>query len=306
MYTRIQNTTLAIAVVIVVLLGWIRSSSLRSTALASDARPAAADSDSAALCGCNGTPTAEADPVHPIVPTPGEDLAETARMHRMSANLLKPQLALSPEAARGQRSQWAERFRKEGDPLLRQEIVTEMVQLDDADTLDTMLGLFDAESHAGVRDQIILIVGYLRATAQDMPKVCAKLMSAYDRGNDAHERARILDIVSNIPAAESVECMRKAFTSPWASTEDRANAAAGLFKLAPRVEVDAALVAAMTDRLKHDAQASPTPRERSLAVTSLAAPGQDNKAFFRKVLESESDPALRRFLVLAAQERPTR
>src|SRR5215217_6887382 len=124
MSTRTQNTALAVAVAIVLLLGWARSSSFTSSALATDTRPAPADTTtSTALCGCNGTPTPEADPVHPIVPTPGEDLTETARMHRMSANLLKPRLELSAEAAATQRSQWAERFRKETNPLLREEIV---------------------------------------------------------------------------------------------------------------------------------------------------------------------------------------
>ena len=305
MSTRLQNTILALAVVIVLSLAWVRSSAPRSAAFATDAQPASATADG---CGCCGKTPSEPEPVlSPAhIPSPGEDLAETARMHRMSANLLKPQLQLTPDAAASLRAQWAERFRKQTNPLLRQEVITEMTQLDDALTLDTMLGLFESESHPAVRDQIILIVGYMRSTDADMPKVCEKLMSAYDRHAGPAERARMLDIISNIPAAESVAFMRTAFTSPRSSAEDRFNAAAGLFKLSPRMAVDAGLMQRVSDSLKHVAQSSPSVQERCRAVGVLAAAGQDNKAVLRTLLASERDPELRKFLELAAEEQPTR
>ena len=234
-----------------------------------------------------------------------DDPAENARMNRMSENLLKPQLQLSPENAARLRTEWADKFRKQPNPLARQEIITEMVQLDDGKTIDTMVGLFSAEPHPAVRDQIILIWGYMRATAKDMPKVCAELMKAYDRGAPP-ERARILDIVSNLPMKESIQFMKTAFNSPKASAEDRFNAAEGLFKLAPRVEVEKDLHRQVTERLKRDAETAATVRERGLAVWALAAPGQDNRAFLRKRLTLEKDPSLRKYLELASVERPER
>jgi hypothetical protein len=132
------------------------------------------------------------------------------------------------------------------------------------------------------------------------------LASAFDRDADPAERARMLDVISNIPAADSVAFMRTAFTPPGASADDRYAAAEGLCKLAPRVAVDAELMQRVTQRLRSDAQSSPSVHERSLAVHALASPGQDNKAFFRKLVESEQDAALRKFLNAAAEQFPTR
>ena len=236
----------------------------------------------------------------------GEDPVEAARMRRMSANLLKPQLKLAPEAAARQRAEWVRRFQQESNPLFRQEIITEMVQLDDAKTLEAMMGVFDSEPHGGVREQIILIIGYMRATAPEMAKVSKLLTRAYERRFSAAERSRILEVVSNLPTPESVAFMKKAITMSGASAQERSEAAQGLFKLAPRVKVPDGLLRHVTDRLKHDAQFAPTPHERRLAAAALASPGQDHKAFFKKLLVTEKHPELRNFLKLAAEQYPTR
>jgi hypothetical protein len=268
--------------------------------------PPVLTTDTAKSCGCSGKHTPEPVPAVTSANEVPDTSPEYARMKRMSANLLKHPLQLTPDAAARQRAAWAERFHQQSDPLIREEIITEMVQLDDAQTLDTMMGLFNGETHPGVRDQIILILGYMRATTADMPKVCRMLASAYDRDADPAERARMVDILSNVPAADAVAFMQTAFTSPRATADDRSAAAEGLFKLAPRIAVDADLLKLVTERLQHDAQSSPSVHERSLAAHALAAPGQDNKEFLRKVLESEQDPALRKFLKAAAEQFPTR
>jgi hypothetical protein len=298
MSPRFKTTALGLSILAVMLIG-----------AKPEAQPSDAAKNAKPFRPTDTRPASKTPPSHPSKSLTSEqrkteDPAETARMHRMSDNLLKPQLQLTPEAALKQRALWAARFGKETNPLLRQEIITEMVQLDDGKTIDTMIGLFNAESHPDVRNQIILIWGFMQATTKDMSKVCAELMKAYDRGA-APERARILDIVSNLPTKESVSFMKTAFTSPKASAEDRFNAAGGLFKLAPRIEIGKDLHRNVTERLKRDAEIAATVRERGLAIWALAAPGQDNKAFFRKLLPAEKDPSLRKYLELASKEQPT-
>lgn len=314
MSNRFNRAALSLGIGAAVMLGWSVPSVLQSPAAAATDSKSSTDSSKPPANAKPAKPDASPDkakydPAAGLTSEEkarlGADPAEIARMHRMSANLLKPQLQLSPEAADKKRAEWADRFHKESNPLLREEIITEMVQLDDERTIDTMISLFDRESHPGVREQVILILGYMRATNTNMTKVCAKLMSAYDHGADNALRARILEVVSNLPKPEAVAFMKTAFTSPTASAEDRFHAAEGLFKLAPRIDIGADLARTVTDRLKRDAESAPTAKERALAAIALSAPGQNNKLFLRRLLATEKDPELRKFLELAAEEYPT-
>lgn len=309
MSTRAKNAAFLFAAALILIVAWAKTSMFKSTAMAADTSKAVASSTEVAKsdCGCSGQKFEDNDPIaHGVVSDVTDNSPESARQHRMSANLLKHQLKLSPEAAAKQRAEWMTRFHNEHDPLLREEIVTEMVQLDDAQTLDAMMSLFEGETHPGVRDQIVLIVGYLSATNKDMPKICRMFASAFDRGDSSlAERTRVLDVLSNIPSKDAVEFMRMAFTSPRATANNRFAAAEGLFKLAPRVEVSGDLLKLVTNRLQQDARSSQSLEERSMAVHALAAPGQNNKAFFRQLLKTEQDAKLHRFLEAAAQEFPT-
>ncbi|MDB6122533.1 MAG: hypothetical protein JWQ71_1526 [Pedosphaera sp.] len=230
---------------------------------------------------------------------------ERERMRRMAENLLKPQLTLDSEGAAKARADWAARFNREPDPLLRQEIVTEMVQLDDPQTIKIMTDLLSAEKDSSVRQQLILILGYMRATVPVIDTVSPVMMADYQRATDMEERQRILEVMSNLPTGESVKFMEMAFTAIGASAEDRFNAAEGLFKLAPRAAVDSGLIAHVTDWLKQDAKSAANEEERLMAAQALAAPGQDNKAFLHELLATETVPKVRKFLQLASQQYPT-
>jgi hypothetical protein len=232
-------------------------------------------------------------------------VAEQERMKRMADNLLKPQLVLEPAAADRVRAGWLARFGAEPDPLLRQEIVTEMVQLDDPQTIKAMTELLSAEKDSSVRQQLILILGYMRATVPELSKVSPVMMTDFQQTNDLEERRRILEVMSNLPANESVKFMQAAFTAADASAEDRFNAAEGLFKLSPRVAVDPELIRQVTERLKQDARSATADEERLMAAQALAAPGQDNKAFLGELLATETNPKVQQFLQLATQQYPT-
>jgi hypothetical protein len=257
------------------------------------------------------TPSKNLRPTSPKPTLPEETPAldaspeEQARMQRMADNLLKPQLQLDATAAAKVRSDWVDRFHREQDPLLREEIVTEMVQLDDPLTLKAMMGLLPGEAHPGVREQLLLMLGYLRSAVPEIATLSPMMASAYRESVDPAERARILDVMSNLPTSESMQLLHTAFSDASASFEDRFHAAEGFFKLASGYQVDQELMRQITARLKEDARSAPKPKERLLAAKALAAPGQNNKAFFGELLRTEKDVEVQKFLTLAADEFPT-
>src|SRR5207249_3054215 len=104
---------------------------------------------------------------------------ERARMNRMEANLLKPELSMAPEAAGRLRKEWAGRFEREPDAMGRMEIITEMPQLDDAATVDLMLELLRREQNSKVREQIVLMMGFMRTTHLESGKVVCALVAEY-------------------------------------------------------------------------------------------------------------------------------
>ena len=93
---------------------------------------------------------------------------EQERMTRMVRNLVKPELKVQEEKARRVRAEWREHFEKEPDPQARMEIVTEVAQLDDAETIHMLLQWLRQEKDSGVRQQIVLMLGYMRSTEKQL------------------------------------------------------------------------------------------------------------------------------------------
>jgi hypothetical protein len=186
------------------------------------------------------------------------------------------------------------------------EIVTEMAQLDEPDTVREMLEFLASEPDSGVRQQIVLIAGYMRSTLAEMPALNEALANEYRHCGNEEERARILEVQSTLPTAHSVVFLRAAFTANDATPQERALAAQGLFQLARGdTRVDSTMLQQFSERLRADARRAARPEERLLAARALAAPGQDNKSFFSELLTSETDPEVRKFLTLAAEPYPT-
>jgi hypothetical protein len=226
-------------------------------------------------------------------------------MDRMAENLLKHAEVDSTGAAR-MREDWRRRFRAEPDRMARMEIITEMAQLDEPDTIREMLEFLASEQDSSVRQQIVLIAGYMRSTLGQMDAVNEALANEYRHCANDEERLRILEVQSTLPTAHSVEFLRAAFTASNASPQERSQAAQGLFQLARGdTKVEPATLQQVTERLRTDARSAATPQERLLAARALAAPGQDNHAFLAELLDKEQDPELRKFLTLAAEQYPT-
>jgi hypothetical protein len=236
----------------------------------------------------------------------GLSKTEPERMRRMAENLLKPELAVDDATAARVRSQWAARFDAEHDPLARMEIVTEMPQLDDALTVHQMLKLLQREEESGVRQQIVLILGFMRTTVREIGAVAEGLNAVYQRGTNSDERTRIVEVLANLPTPESAAFIHAAFVAAGQSPFERIELAAGLFKLAPRVAIDPAHLEETTAWLQQQAAFASDARLRLAAARVLAAPGRDHRDFLAGLLARETDPKARRFLTLAAQPYPTR
>ena len=185
------------------------------------------------------------------------------------------------------------------------EIITEMPQLDDALTIGAMLDLLQREGNSGVRQQIVLMLGFMRTTRLEIKKVSQSLLAAYGKAGEPEERARIIEVISNLPTPESVRFIATVFGRTERAPEERIGAAEGLFKLAPRVAVEPGLRRQATDWLRQQAKTATTGPLRLAAARVLAAPGQDNQGFLAELAATETNPKVRKFLALASRHSPT-
>jgi hypothetical protein len=125
------------------------------------------------------------------------------RMERMAMNLCSC-FRLEPSAANKLRSDWVKRFQGEHDAQARMELITEISRLDEPQTVGQLLKLLANEKDARAREQIIVIIGFMGAAQTEMKSVGTALLENFSRSNDEREKLRTLEIVSNIPGAESL------------------------------------------------------------------------------------------------------
>ncbi len=159
------------------------------------------------------------------------------RQQRMAWNLLNP---LQPNVNTRQRL--AKKYKEERAAMARMELLTELSRMDDAQTVTTLLELLSTEKEPPVREQAVAIVGFMASTASQISNVAAALAENYRRA-DQREELRTLDVLSNIPAAATVQVV----TSIWraaGSEAERSATADAILKLAPRVTIDETIVRA--------------------------------------------------------------
>jgi HEAT repeat protein len=261
------------------------------------------------FCSCGFVVTvASANTNSPARSTPapashsGEDVA---RMTRMAQNLMRPELKTSAEQAGKVRSEWLRKFNAAVAPTARMEIVTELAQLDEPETIRLLLDLVKREPDPLVRRQVELMLGFMRSALGESGSVCPAMHDAYAKTSDAEEKSAILGVISNLRTRESFELLRVMFSESGSPT-DKLQLASAVFLLSPRVEnAYKNFTAQATGWLKEQAKNSASGQTRLAAIRVLAAPGQENKAFLRSLAQTEQDPAVRKFCVLASVERPT-
>lgn len=150
-------------------------------------------------------------------PPPSDD-----RMERMAGNLL---FEMPVDAAR--RTTLLGRIANEEDVQARMELLTELSRMDDAQTVRGMLDVLAAEKDVRVREQAIVLIGYMRATPGEMKRVSAGLLKNFRRSQDQRERLRTIEMVGNFPSAESLEFLgsvRALATGDESKAVDEANA----------------------------------------------------------------------------------
>jgi len=178
---------------------------------------------------------AEVNAAMATAPPPRKD-----RLERMAWNLLNP---MEPHAT--WRQALTQEYEEEREAMARMELITELSRMDDARTVSALLEMLSAEKEPRVREQVILILGFLASTPGQISHLTAAMASIYGRA-DERERLRMLDVISNLPAAESAQWVASMWRTA-ASAVERSAAADAVLKLAPRMTVDVAIVRAAKD-----------------------------------------------------------
>jgi HEAT repeat protein len=109
-------------------------------------------------------------------------------------------------------------YQHETQAMARMEIITLLSRMDDGETVTALLGLLSGESQPRVREQIIAVVGFMGSAPKELPALVRALTTNYLRG-DFRERARTLDVLSNIPSQESAEFVSAIWRSGAAGAE---------------------------------------------------------------------------------------
>ncbi|MEA2709065.1 MAG: hypothetical protein QOF78_1666 [Phycisphaerales bacterium] len=133
----------------------------------------------------------------------GKSSQDKDQMVRMAINLLSESPIDPP-----QRSEMVKMFGGELDPAARMERLTELSRMDDRETVNRLLFLLSDEKDARIREQAIVLIGFMRSTPGEMKRVCDGLLKNFQRSGDPRERRRTIEIVGNIPATESREFLK--------------------------------------------------------------------------------------------------
>jgi hypothetical protein len=241
------------------------------------------------------TPEAQAVPL-PLAQLKSD---EPDRMTRMALNLLNELEADQAAAQRGL-AYWNKKYAAEDDPLARMELLTEMSRIDRPGTVAAMLKMAAGESDSRVREQAIVLVGYMRSTDAYMEPVCRAFGKLFANSKSERERVRILDVVSNVPCGESVGLLREVLPTlgpPEEDVELRFAAADAVMKLSLQMEVDGRLSEEVLDPLRQLARGAKSRSLRARAIRALGAPARKQLAFLLTLVETERSEAVREALV---------
>jgi hypothetical protein len=144
--------------------------------------------------------------------------ASTDRMERMARNLLYE----TPANAEA-RAKLVKEIAGEREAQMRIELLTQLSSMDDAATVRALLDIIARDADARVREQAIVLIGYMAATPGEMNQVCDGLLKNFQRSDDARERLRTIEIVGNIPSEESKQFLnlaRGVTSSPGAKSPE--------------------------------------------------------------------------------------
>ena len=115
------------------------------------------------------------------------------RMTRMARNLL---CEATPDAAR--RTEFLKKFAAERDAQARMELLTELSRMDDIAGVNALLKLLRDEKDTRVREQAIALIGYMRASSDDLNRVAADLKAHQMRAADDRQKERVNDALQKL------------------------------------------------------------------------------------------------------------
>lgn len=219
-------------------------------------------------------------------------------MDRMAANLFY-ELEVDDAEAERARADWTKNYDAEQNAFARMAILTEMVRADREDTVELMLQFLAREEVSRVREQAIVLIGYMRSTDKLIEPVCAAMQSAFLKTDSEWERVRILDVMSNLPAPETVKLMGKIVPTLGSAEENvelHVAAAGAVLKLSVGTSVDESLVNKTLGNLKHHAETSRSRGVRARMIRQLAAPSRDQLPYLLGLLKTERNPRVREII----------
>jgi hypothetical protein len=236
-----------------------------------------------------------ADP--PAVALPASSLKsdDGDRMNRMAVNLLY-EIVTDEETAKRGRRYWAKEYLAEEDALARMEILTEMSRLDQPATVAMMLQAIGREKDSRVREQAIVLIGYMRSTASQIEPVCRVMQKVFGDSDSQRERLRILEVMSNVPCRETIQLVRDIVPTLGTKEEDvelQIAAADAVLKLSLLTSVDEALARDAIEPLKRHAASAHSRGLRARMIRLLAAPPRNQLSFLLGLLKTEESSDVR-------------
>ena len=174
------------------------------------------------------------------------------RAERMSRNLLNP---IKPDVAVAEkmRAEFLRNIVAANDMAARMELITDIARVDDEKTVETLLKVITDDGHPVGAEQAIAVLGFMAATPGDVAQVAPALAAACQKMTDSRLHIRAIDIMSNIPDAQSLEFLKQ-MESRAGDAEERVAIAYAILKLAPRIPIDQALVTKARDVMRQHAE----------------------------------------------------
>jgi hypothetical protein len=237
------------------------------------------------------TPDAQAAPL----PLSALKSAEPDRMTRMALNLLDELKADDAAATKGL-AYWGRKYDAEQDPLARMELLTEMSRIDRPATVAKMLELAGGERDSRVREQAVVLVGFMRSAELPLEPVCQRMHELFVASDSPREKLRIVEVASNIPRPESVQLVRRLASTVGDRQEDfelQTAVADAVLKLSRLTPVDEKFFAEAIEPLKRHAKEGRSRALRKRMVRLLAAPARKQLDFLLGLLETEQSPEVR-------------
>ena len=190
---------------------------------------------------------------------------------------------------------YSKRYDAATKPFDRIELLTELSRYDVPAMIDLLITTLDRENDPLVREQAIILLGFMRSTNDKLDECLAAFAKRFRGSQNPAERLRIIEVASSVPSLKSVNLI----SSLRGSTTDRSERfamAEAIFRLSPRVKVDDVLIRDVTAELQSQACDTADQDARLRAMHILASTSQNNREFLATLRRKEPSPKIRAFL----------